>query len=110
MRNYFLLFVIVLTSYSNYAQENKIDINKKQFTVGPKEFNGTIGLTFNLEKELDLNIVILNDELEILLKYDYDKIKSSSFKIDLHELKSGNYNLKVLSDGITLFEEKIIKF
>ena len=62
-----LALMLCILSVSLKAQENKIEIEEKQIIVSPREFQGTIGVTFNLNEEINLRVLVKTKRMRFYL-------------------------------------------
>lgn len=98
-----------MLGFTTYSQDNKINIEKDQILVSPKEFQNTVGIVFRFNSELNLKVLVKNENEEVVLSQDFDKVKIDSRKLDLSSLESGNYIITFISEGKVLYSDKIKK-
>lgn len=105
-----LMFLTTSLILKAQEQRSNIEITEKQIIISPKKTQSTLGVAFNLDKETYLKILVKNENDEILFDKDYDNVKKASYKIDLSSLKSGNYDVVIVSEKKIIYKEQIIKF
>lgn len=98
-----------MLGFTTYSQDSKINIEKDQILVSPKEFQNTVGIVFRFNSELNLKVLVKNENEEVVLSQDFDKVKIDSRKLDLSPLESGNYIITFISEGKVLYSDKIKK-
>jgi hypothetical protein len=82
-------------------------ILSKQIQIAPNPASDFINLEFNLEENKNLNLQILNTVGQVVLAQKYASILRGSENINIKDLKSGLYIVKI-SDGVKQTYKKVV--
>ena len=93
MKKHILFLTLFFLALTLNAQE-------KNISIGPKNFNNTIGVKISLEKKADITFKIFNTANEKIKQFKFKNTTSNFFKVDLTSLKNNtNYTIKVYIDN-----------
>ena len=78
-------------------------------TIYPNPTNGLFGLVFDLNKEADLNIEILNVLGDKVMRQQLNSVKDQTVKFDMSEMASGVYFVVIETENETISKKMVIR-